>query len=49
MTVSMFPNSSGRSILEVKTLVQILSDAVVTVSVTQVQAQLSQMKRREKS
>lgn len=49
MTVSMIPNSSGRSILEGQTLVQILSDAVVTVAVTQIQSQPSQMQRKEKS
>lgn len=49
MTVSMTPNNSGSSILEVQTLGQILSDAVVNVFVTQIQSQLSQMQRKEKS
>lgn len=48
MTVSLTPNSSGRSVLEVQTLVQILSDAFLTVSVTQIQSELKpDAKKRE--
>lgn len=48
MTVSLTPNSSGRSVLEAQTLVQILSDAFLTVSVAQIQSELKpDAKKRE--
>lgn len=48
MTVSLTPNSSGRSVLEVQTLVRILSDAFLTASVTQIQSELKpDAKKRE--
>lgn len=49
MTVSMTPNSSGRSVLEVQTLVQILSDAFLTVSVTQIQSELKPDAKEERN
>lgn len=49
MTVSSTPNSSGRSVLEVQTLVQILSDAFLTVSVTQIQSELKPDAKEERN